>query len=79
MAECEVQRWGHSIKANAKPVLEEVNETVERPRWVDRVEFVGLGAAGVGMLRALFARRGRKRWRMRGRNPCDPRHRSEGA
>jgi endonuclease YncB( thermonuclease family) len=50
--------WEHSVPAKAQPVIEEVREVAEIPRWAERSGFAGIGAGGVGLLWAFSRWRG---------------------
>lgn len=56
-----VGAWEHSVPAKAKPVVEQMKEVMETPRWLERAGFAGLGAAGVGVLWGFSHRRTRNR------------------
>ena len=59
-AEAKLGAWEFSVPAKAKPVIEQVKEGAEPANWLERAEFTGLGAAGMGLLWGFAHWRGRR-------------------
>ena len=55
--------WMHSIPAASHRIIEEVKEVTETPRWLERVGFAALGAAGMGLAWRFSHQRRRNRRR----------------